>query len=107
MRGSPSGCAGGERRARNVRHASAFKPPILIFADTDDTGVPIGPALELARARPDLVTLVQTSGGGHVGSWNVNPAAYEKASEEFVTRPWTPAPSRCCTRPECPWCSPA
>ncbi|MET9340337.1 hypothetical protein [Nonomuraea sp. NPDC003804] len=38
-----------------------------MFADTGDTGVPIGPALELARARPDLVTLVQTCGGGHVG----------------------------------------
>lgn len=42
-------------------------PRDLIFADTDDTGVPIGPALEVARARPDLVTLVQTSGGGTWG----------------------------------------
>ncbi|MCT9929785.1 S9 family peptidase [Planotetraspora sp. A-T 1434] len=68
-----------------VRHAREFKTPALVFVDTADATVPVGPALELAKARPDLVTLVQTRGGGHTGSWNVDPARYEEALRTFAS----------------------
>lgn len=68
----------------HVRHADEFKVPVLLFLDDDDATVPIGPSLEFAKARPDLVKLFRTQGGGHVGSWNVDPAAYEQALRDFV-----------------------
>ncbi|MER6944434.1 hypothetical protein ABT294_10455 [Nonomuraea sp. NPDC000554] len=67
-----------------VRHADEFKAPILMFVDDDDATVPTGPSLEFAGRRPDLVTLVRTEGGGHVGSWNVDPTGYERALRDFV-----------------------
>ncbi|MEW9550016.1 alpha/beta hydrolase [Nonomuraea sp. NPDC050783] len=70
----------------HVRHANAFKQPTLIFVDDADTSVPIAPALRFAQLRPDLVTLVRTHGGGHVGSWNVDPARYEQALRGFLTK---------------------
>ncbi|MFC4011808.1 alpha/beta hydrolase [Nonomuraea purpurea] len=70
----------------HVRHANEFKQPILLFADDADTGVPPGAALRFAQLRPDLVTLVRTRGGGHVGSWNVDRPRYEQALRDFVTR---------------------
>lgn len=68
-----------------VKHASAFKTPMLIFADSADTGVPMDAAAAFAKARQDLVTFVQTDGGGHVGSWNVDQARYERALADFVS----------------------
>ncbi|MEW9533349.1 alpha/beta hydrolase [Microbispora sp. NPDC049125] len=68
-----------------VRHARDFKTPALIFVDSSDATVPVGPALEFAKARPDLVTLVRTDGGGHTGSWNVDQARYESALKTFVS----------------------
>ncbi|ETK35369.1 alpha/beta hydrolase family protein [Microbispora sp. ATCC PTA-5024] len=68
-----------------VRHARDFKTPALIFVDADDATVPVEPALAFARARPDLVTLVRTTGGGHTGSWNAGPARYERELRSFVS----------------------
>lgn len=68
----------------HVRHAKEFTMPILLFADDDDATVPTAAALEFAKARPDLVTLFRTKGGGHVGSWNVDPGRYEAALRKFV-----------------------
>ncbi|MGW0191985.1 hypothetical protein [Nonomuraea sp. NPDC003201] len=62
----------------HVRHAKEFRQPILLFVDDDDTSVPVEPSLRFAELRPDLVTLVRTKGGGHVGSWNVDQARYER-----------------------------
>ncbi|MGN9842955.1 alpha/beta hydrolase [Nonomuraea sp. H19] len=70
----------------HVRHAAEFKQPILLFADDDDASVPTGPSLRFAQLRPDLVTLVRTSGGGHVGSWNVDRSGYERALADFIKR---------------------
>ncbi|WP_327088767.1 alpha/beta hydrolase [Nonomuraea sp. NBC_01738] len=70
----------------HVRHAQSFKQSTLMFVDDDDATVPTGPALEFARVRPDLVELVRTKGGGHCGSWNVDPAAYEKAVTDFIRK---------------------
>ncbi|GAA4574659.1 alpha/beta fold hydrolase [Planotetraspora kaengkrachanensis] len=69
----------------HVRHAGDFSIPALIFVDADDGTVPVEPALEFARVRPDLVTLVQTKDGGHTGSWNVDPEQYEGAVRTFVS----------------------
>lgn len=49
-------------------YAAQLKVPVLIFVDHADETVPNGPAIEFTQARPDLVTLVQTNGGGHTGS---------------------------------------
>lgn len=69
----------------HVRHAKEFRQPILLFVDDDDTSVPVEPSLRFAKLRPDLVTLVRTKGGGHVGSWNVDRARYERALRDFLT----------------------
>ncbi|GAA4579971.1 hypothetical protein GCM10023194_06990 [Planotetraspora phitsanulokensis] len=69
----------------HVRHARDFSIPALVFVDSDDATVPVEPALEFARSRPDLVTLVHTKGGGHTGSWNVDPEQYEGAVRTFVS----------------------
>ncbi|MGW5684018.1 alpha/beta hydrolase [Nonomuraea sp. NPDC003754] len=68
-----------------VAHAADFSVPVLLFVDDDDQTVPVGPAVEFARLRPDIVRLFRTSGAGHTGSWNVSPTAYEKALTDFVT----------------------
>ncbi len=68
----------------HLRHAREFEIPTLVFVDDDDATVPIGPALRFAEARPDIVRLVRTSGGGHTGSWNADRAGYEREVKEFV-----------------------
>ena len=40
--------------------------------------LPNGPSLDLARARPDLVTLVHDSSAEHTRSWNVDPQGYDE-----------------------------
>ncbi|WP_285584739.1 alpha/beta fold hydrolase [Herbidospora sp. NBRC 101105] len=71
----------------HVEHAAEFDLPILIFVDHDDATVPVDRAQAFARARPDLTTLVETKGGGHTGSWNVDPDAYERAVRDFLRSP--------------------
>jgi dienelactone hydrolase len=59
-------------------YARQLAVPTLVFVDTSDTTVPNGPTLDfVAAAKPDLVTLVKTTGGDHTGSWNTDPYAYE------------------------------
>jgi hypothetical protein len=58
--------------------------PVLVFIDDSDKTVPNGPAIEFANSRPDLITLVKTSGGGHTASWNVDPASYEATVTTFL-----------------------
>lgn len=69
----------------HLRHAREFKTPTLIFVDSGDATVPVGPALRFAEARPDIVTLVRTAGGGHTGSWNADPERYERELKSFVS----------------------
>ncbi len=61
----------------HVGHAAEFDLPILIFVDHDDATVPVDRARAFAAKRPDITTLVETKGGGHTGSWNVDPDVYE------------------------------
>ncbi len=60
--------------------------PALVFHGTADTTVPIATSRELAKDRPDLVTLVETKGVEHVRSWNADPQAYDAAIKTFVAR---------------------
>lgn len=65
-------------------YAAELKVPVLVFVDESERHVPTGPAHDLARSRPDLVTLVSTTGGGHIASWNMDPARYESTVATFL-----------------------
>jgi hypothetical protein len=68
-------------------YAHQLTVPTLIFIDTSDQLVPNGPTLDfVAAARPGLVSLVKTAGGGHTGSWNVDPSAYEGTVTHFLAQ---------------------
>ena len=67
-----------------VSRAEELDVPILILHGTDDPSVPIGTSRELARLRPDLVTLVEFEGAKHVQSWNLDPDRYVNAIETFL-----------------------
>src|SRR5258706_8643338 len=69
-----------------VPYAPQLRVPMLIFVDHADKTVPNQPAIDFARARPDLTTLVETDGGGHTGSWNANPEAYAKHVGEYLAQ---------------------
>jgi uncharacterized protein len=69
-----------------VRHAARLDAPTLVFLDGDDTVVDPRSTRALARVRPDLVTLVETAGGGHTRSWNRDPHRYEGALRSFLAR---------------------
>ena len=58
--------------------------PILLFHGDADDIVPIETSDELAMARPDLVEYVRVSGATHVRSWNMRPAAYGSAVQDFL-----------------------
>lgn len=58
--------------------------PTLIIQGTGDETVPVGPAHELARTRPDIVTLVTPPGVGHVLGWNDDPEGYEALVNSFL-----------------------
>src|SRR5262249_5427228 len=60
-----------------VRHASEFSTPMLIFHGEEDPTVPIEVSRRFAAARPDLVTFIATPGAGHVESCNVDPERYQ------------------------------
>ncbi|GII26049.1 alpha/beta hydrolase family protein [Planosporangium mesophilum] len=67
-----------------VRHVGSLRVPTLIFLDGDDVVADPAPTRLFARLRPDLVRLVETRGGGHTRSWNVDPARYEAELAAFV-----------------------
>jgi pimeloyl-ACP methyl ester carboxylesterase len=69
-----------------VSRAGQLKVPTLIIHSDSDDYVPDGPAARLAAARPDLVTLVRIPGARHTLGWNVNPARYDAAVRDWLTR---------------------
>ncbi|KUJ68879.1 hypothetical protein ACZ90_15940 [Streptomyces albus subsp. albus] len=64
---------------------AALSRPLLILHGPDDTVAPWGPSRELARHRPDLVTLHTVAQAAHAGMWNVDPLGYEEALRRFLT----------------------
>jgi hypothetical protein len=67
-----------------VARAGELSVPILLFHGPDDLFVPWEGSREIARTRPDLVTLEVVDGAEHTKSWNVDPARYEDAVAEFL-----------------------
>lgn len=63
---------------------SWLRVPALVFHGTGDKTVPVATSRELAKDKPDLVTLVETKGVEHVRSWNADPPAYDAAVSTFV-----------------------
>jgi len=59
--------------------------PALVYLDSDDTYVATGPTREFADFNASTVRLVESSGGGHVRSWNVAPERYETELAAFLT----------------------
>jgi pimeloyl-ACP methyl ester carboxylesterase len=68
------------------RYNDDLRVPVLTFIDADDNFVAPVPTRQWAAARPDLVTLIETRGGGHARSWNVDPTRYESEINAFVKR---------------------
>lgn len=66
--------------------ARDFHMPILLFHGTEDTTVPISSSEAFARALPERVTYHRVAGAGHVESWNIAPARYERRVREFLVR---------------------
>jgi uncharacterized protein len=69
-----------------VDRAGGLAAPILLFHQAGDPTVPVAVSERLARARPDLVTFERFGGDGHVQSWNVDRARYERALRAFLDR---------------------
>jgi pimeloyl-ACP methyl ester carboxylesterase len=66
--------------------ASTIRAPILLFQGTSDTTVPSSTSDALAAELPDTVTYLRVTGAEHIDSWNVDPARYEAAVQEFLAR---------------------
>jgi len=64
--------------------------PILVFHGETDATVPFHTTAALARRRPDLLQLVVVPGAGHVGSWNVDPAAHVQRINQFLASVFPP-----------------
>jgi uncharacterized protein len=70
-----------------VRHPPAVRPPTLVVHSTGDTAVPVEPSRALAAAGPALgwpVRYLEVPVVEHTGSWNADPAAYERAVTSFL-----------------------
>ena len=69
-----------------LKRADELAVPILLFHGDADPTVPVLTSDVLAEARPDIVTYVRASAGGHVRSWNAGPAAYDAEVLHFLQR---------------------
>lgn len=58
--------------------------PVLLFHGTEDDVVPIETSDALAAARQGTVTYVRVAGARHVESWNLAPARYREAVQDFL-----------------------
>lgn len=58
--------------------------PVLLFHGTGDATIPVGQSRDFAREAGARVTYVEVPDAAHVGSWNVDPAAYEAALDGWL-----------------------
>ena len=65
-------------------HARALRMPALVFHGSADPTVPVETSRRLRAARPDLVSLVELPGVGHVRAWNHDPIAYAGEVTRFL-----------------------
>jgi pimeloyl-ACP methyl ester carboxylesterase len=68
------------------RHIADLRLPILLFHGAEDDVVPISTSERLARELPRQVEFHRVPGAAHVGSWNVDPRAYEERVAAFLMR---------------------
>ena len=69
-----------------LKRTDELDVPILLFHGGEDQTVPVETSEELADARPDIVEYIHVADARHVRSWNLGPAAYEKAVFDFLRR---------------------
>jgi pimeloyl-ACP methyl ester carboxylesterase len=67
-----------------IERSDQMQTPMLVFHGTSDESVPLETSQILEQKRPDLVTLIEVPGAGHVLSWNVDPNAYVEAVTAFL-----------------------
>ena len=67
-----------------LERAGELAVPILLFHGVEDDIVPVETSDRLAELRPELVTYIRVDDAPHIGSWNLDPAAYEQAFREFL-----------------------
>ncbi|MGB5167746.1 MAG: alpha/beta hydrolase [Acidimicrobiia bacterium] len=67
-----------------VERSRDLQTPMLIIQGSGDKTVPSEPADELARLRPDIVTLSTPPGVGHVLAWNADTEGYEALITTFL-----------------------
>jgi uncharacterized protein len=60
--------------------------PLLVTAGEADRTIPVGPARELAAARPDQVTYEEYPDADHVREWNVDRQRFEADLRAFLER---------------------
>lgn len=77
------------RRLDFVSRASELNVPILLLHSTGDQYVPSSASLELALARPDIVTFPEIRVAGHTRIWN-----YDSEMWETHIRNWLDARAR-------------
>jgi alpha-beta hydrolase superfamily lysophospholipase len=70
-----------------VRNPPAVRPPTLVVHSAGDTAVPVSASRALAAAAPGLdwpLRYLEVPEAEHTGSWNADPAAYERAVSSFL-----------------------
>ena len=67
-----------------VTRSRDLQTPILVVQGSGDKTVPSEPANELARLRPDIVTLSTPPEVGHVLAWNADADGYEGLVSSFL-----------------------
>jgi len=68
-----------------LEHSEDFQLPILLFHGDDDQVVPISLSEDFAAELPRWVSFYRAPDAGHVESWNVAPALYQRRLRRFLT----------------------
>jgi uncharacterized protein len=76
-----------------LRHPEDFHLPILLFHGGEDKVVPIETSEEFAQELPRWVTFHRVPRAGHVESWNVAPALYDRRLAAFLSSVAAPSAS--------------
>jgi uncharacterized protein len=69
-----------------LEHTASFHLPILLFHGTEDKTVPISISDAFAAELPRWVTYFRVPRAGHIESWNVDPALYDRRLAGFLAR---------------------
>jgi len=64
--------------------AGELTTPILLIHSVDDEFVPVGPSIDLADTRPDLVRFVPWRLARHTKEWNTDPDRWDALVREFL-----------------------